>query len=153
MTRLPLGLIVAGPTASGKSALALAIANGWAARSSIPIRCRCIGSFAVTARPTVADEAVVPHRLYGVRAAAEAGSVAWWREQALAAMDEARAAGRLPILTGGSGLYFAALTDGLAEIPDPGSQARAEARRLLAEKGGRRCMPAWPMSIRRPRRG
>ena len=54
---------------------------------------------------------------------------------ALAAMDGARAAGRLPILTGGTGLYFAALTDGLAEIPDPGAEARAEARRLLAEHG------------------
>ena len=50
-------------------------------------------------------------------------------------MDEARAAGRLPILTGGSGMYFAALTDGLADIPDPGPDARAEARRLLADQG------------------
>ncbi len=50
-------------------------------------------------------------------------------------MDEAHAAGRLPILTGGSGMYFAALTDGLADIPDPGPDARAEARRLLAEQG------------------
>jgi tRNA dimethylallyltransferase len=89
----------------------------------------------LTARPTVEEEAGVPHRLYGVRPAAEAGSVAWWRGTALAAMDEARGAGRLPILTGGSGLYFAALTDGLADIPDPGPSARAEARRLLAEQG------------------
>jgi tRNA dimethylallyltransferase len=89
----------------------------------------------LTARPAPAEESLVPHRLYGVRPAAEAGSVAWWREQALAVMDEARAAGRPPILTGGSGLYFAALTDGLAEIPDPGPDARAEARRLLAERG------------------
>ena len=50
-------------------------------------------------------------------------------------MNDAHAAGRLPILTGGSGLYFAALTDGLAEIPEPGPEARTEARRLLAEQG------------------
>jgi tRNA dimethylallyltransferase len=73
--------------------------------------------------------------LYGVRPAATAGSVAWWRQAALAEMDAARAAGRLPILTGGTGMYFASLTDGLAEIPDPGPDARAEARRLLADLG------------------
>jgi tRNA dimethylallyltransferase len=77
----------------------------------------------------------VPHCLYGVRPAAEAGSVAWWRDKALAAMEDARASGRLPILTGGSGMYFAALTDGLADIPDPGAEARAEARRLIADQG------------------
>ena len=133
---MPDALIVAGPTASGKSALALAIAE------------RCNGTIinadsmqvyrelrVLTARPTADEEARVPHRLYGVRPAAAAGSVAWWRDQALAAMDAARAAGRLPILTGGSGMYFAALTDGLADIPDPGPAPRAEARRLLAEHG------------------
>ncbi len=89
----------------------------------------------LTARPTAAEEALVPHTLYGVRPAAEAGSVAWWRAEALARMDAARAEGRLPILTGGTGLYFASLTDGLSDIPDPGPEARAEARRLLAELG------------------
>jgi tRNA dimethylallyltransferase len=89
----------------------------------------------LTARPSAADEARVPHALYGVRPAAEAGSVAWWRGAALSAMDTARAAGRLPILCGGTGLYFAALTGGLADIPDPGPAARAEARALLAEIG------------------
>jgi len=89
----------------------------------------------LTARPTADEERRLPHRLYGIRAAAEAGSVAWWRQAALAAMAEARAAGRRPILTGGSGLYFSALTDGLAEVADPGPAARAEARRLLAEQG------------------
>ncbi len=89
----------------------------------------------LTARPTAGEERRLPHRLYGIRSAAEAGSVAWWRQAALVAMSEARDAGRRPILTGGSGLYFAALTDGLAEIADPGPAARAEARRLLAEQG------------------
>ena len=77
----------------------------------------------------------MPHALYGVRAAAEGGSVAWWRGAALAAIAQARAAGRVPILCGGTGMYFAALTGGLAEIPDPGPDARAEARALLAALG------------------
>jgi tRNA dimethylallyltransferase len=133
---LPHALIVAGPTASGKSALALALAerlNGTIVNSDAMQVYRELR--VLTARPTPAEEKQVPHRLYGIRAASDAGSVATWREQALAALDEARIAGRLPILTGGSGMYFAALTDGLAEIPDPGPDARVEARRLLAEQG------------------
>lgn len=133
---LPRALIVAGPTASGKSDLAITIAervNGTIVNTDSMQVYRELR--VLTARPTEADEARVPHRLYGIRPAAEAGSVAWWREEALAAMDEIRATGRLPILTGGSGMYFAALTDGLTDIPDPGPDARIEARRLLAEQG------------------
>jgi tRNA dimethylallyltransferase len=136
MDEWPLALMVAGPTASGKSALALAVAqrlNGTIINTDSMQVYRELR--VLTARPTVAEEQLVPHRLYGVRPAAEAGSVAWWRDRALAAMEEARAEGRLPILTGGSGLYYAALTGGLAEIPDPGPDARGEARRLLADRG------------------
>ncbi len=89
----------------------------------------------VTARPTPADEASAPHRLYGVRAARDPGSVAWWRGEALAAMEQAREGGLIPILCGGTGLYFASLTGGLADIPDPGEPARQEARGWLAEHG------------------
>ena len=77
----------------------------------------------------------MPHALYGVRSAAQPGNVAWWRAAALAELAKARDAGGLPILTGGSGLYLAALTAGLADIPDPGPEARAEARALLHEIG------------------
>jgi tRNA dimethylallyltransferase len=89
----------------------------------------------ITARPSVADEARAPHLLYGVRPAAEAASVAWWRDAALKAMDEVRAAGRLPIICGGTGMYCAALTQGIAAIPPIPAPAREEARRLLAEEG------------------
>ena len=129
-------LIVAGPTASGKSALALALAerlNGTIINTDAMQVYRELR--VLTARPTLEDEARVPHVLYGVRPAAEPGNAAWWREAALAAMAAAREAGRLPILTGGSGLYFASLTEGLADIPDPGSAARAEARAKLKEIG------------------
>lgn len=132
MAELRLALIVAGPTASGKSALALALAErlgGTVINADAMQVCRELR--VMTARPSPADESRVPHALYGVRPAAEPGSVGWWREAALAAMDDAK----LPILCGGSGLYLTALTEGLAEIPDPGIAARAEARSLLREIG------------------
>ena len=133
---LPHALLVAGPTASGKSALALDLAERLHGAVINADSMQVYGELRVlTARPTAQEEARVPHLLYGIRPAAQPGSAAWWRTQALAAMENARRQDRLPILTGGTGLYFAALTQGLADIPDPGPQARAEARALLAEFG------------------
>jgi tRNA dimethylallyltransferase len=136
MADLPPAIIVAGPTCSGKSALALTLAERI---GGVVINADSMQVYrelrVLTARPTPDEEASVPHRLYGVRPAAEAGSVAWWRASAVAAMNEARAAGRVPILCGGTGMYFAALTQGIADIPDPGEAARAEARALLARDG------------------
>ncbi len=132
----PEALIVAGPTASGKSSLALALAerlggtviNADAMQTYRELR-------VITARPTPEDEARAPHTLYGVRAITEPTDAAWWREAALAAMEAAREAGSLPILCGGTGLYLASLVRGIVDIPAPGEAARAEARRLLAELG------------------
>ena len=133
---LPSALIVAGPTASGKSALALTLAERLNGAIVNADAMQCYRELrTITARPTPEDETRAPHALYGVRSAAEAGSVAWWRETALVEMARARDAGRLPILTGGTGLYFTSLTEGLATIPDPGADARDEARRLLREVG------------------
>jgi tRNA dimethylallyltransferase len=133
---LPRALIVAGPTASGKSALALALAERLGGAVINADSMQVYRELRVlTARPTPAEEARAPHRLYGVRAAAEAASVAWWRGAALAEMEAARAAGRLPVLCGGTGLYFLSLTEGLAEIPPVPEAARAEARDLLARLG------------------
>ena len=129
-------LIVAGPTCSGKSALAIGLALRLGGTVINADSMQVYRELRIlTARPTEAEEAVVPHALYGVRPAAEAGSVAWWRDAALAAMGAAHAAGRLPILCGGTGLYFLALTQGIAEVPPPGDAARAEARTLLAQLG------------------
>ncbi len=89
----------------------------------------------LTARPEPADEARAPHALYGVRDAAEPGSAAWWRGAALAAMEAAAAAGRLPILVGGTGLYFAALRDGLADVPMIPAGVREAVRAQLAAEG------------------
>ncbi|HTI80849.1 MAG TPA: tRNA (adenosine(37)-N6)-dimethylallyltransferase MiaA [Acetobacteraceae bacterium] len=135
-------LIVAGPTASGKSALALTLAErvrGMTGLEPVIINADAMQCYRelriLTARPTPEDEARVPHALYGVRPATDPGNAAWWRDAALSVMAEARGAGRLPILTGGTGLYFASLTEGMAAIPDPGPKAREEARRLLKEVG------------------
>ncbi len=129
-------LIIAGPTCSGKSALALELARRL---HGVVINADSMQVYRelriLTARPTVEEEQAVPHALYGVRAAAEPGSAAWWRDEALAAMDAARAAGRVPILCGGTGLYLSALIRGIADIPDPGLEARTEARGLLEELG------------------
>jgi tRNA dimethylallyltransferase len=132
----PAAVIVAGPTASGKSALALAFAervNGTIVNADSMQVYRELRI--LTARPSPDEEARVPHAVYGIRPAAEAGNAAWWRTEALHAMNAASRAGRVPILTGGTGLYFSALTNGLSDIPDPGPEARAEARRLLVELG------------------
>lgn len=136
MTDEPWALIVAGPTASGKSALALELAQRL---GGVVINADSMQVYrelrVLTARPTLEEEATVPHVLYGVRPAAEAGSVAWWRDAALAAMQDARDAGRVPILCGGTGMYFLSLTQGLSNIPPPSAAARAEARAKLAEHG------------------
>lgn len=125
-------VIVAGPTASGKSALAMALAQRLGGTIINADSMQVYRELrVVTARPTEADEALVPHALYGIRPAADPGSVAWWRDAALAAMDRAD----LPILCGGTGMYLRSLTAGLADIPDPGEPARTEARGLLAEIG------------------
>ena len=129
-------VIVAGPTCSGKSALALKLAEAF---GGVVINADSMQVYrelrVLTARPTPDEEARCPHRLYGVRPAAEPGSVAWWRGEALRAMRAAWAAGKLPILCGGTGMYLASLTDGLTEFPEPPGEARAGARALLAEIG------------------
>ena len=125
-------LIVAGPTCSGKSALALALARLLGGTVINADSMQVYRELRVlTARPTPEDEALAPHLLYGVRAAAEPGSVGWWRAAALAEMAEAGT----PILCGGTGMYLQALTQGIAEVPDPGPEARAEARGLLEAEG------------------
>ncbi len=135
-TALPLALIIAGPTASGKSALALAVAR---AVGGVVINADAMQCYRdlriITARPHDADLAAAPHVLYGVRAANQIATAAWWRDAALAAMDAAHSAGKLPILCGGSGMYLHSLINGMAPVPDPGADARAQARAELAAIG------------------
>ena len=128
-------MIVAGPTASGKSALALMLAERLDGTVINADAMQCYRELRViTARPTPAEEARAPHALYGVLSAAEAGHVAWWREQALAAM----AGAKLPILCGGTGMYLRALTQGISALPDVSPQAREAARTMLDAIGAAR---------------
>jgi tRNA dimethylallyltransferase len=130
-------ILVGGPTASGKSGLALALAEafgGWVINADSMQVYRDLRI--VTARPGPEEEARAPHRLYGALDAAELCSAARWRDMALAEMAAARAAGAMPILVGGTGLYFRALTQGLAEVPPIPDDVRQQARALHRELGG-----------------
>jgi tRNA dimethylallyltransferase len=111
-------ILIAGPTASGKSAAALALAKRLGGTVINADSMQVYRELAVlTARPSVEDESGVPHRLYGTVPAAEAYSVGRWVEDASKAVAAAEAEGRVPILAGGTGLYFKALLEGLAPVP------------------------------------
>lgn len=129
----PLALVVAGPTASGKSALALDLAEELSGTIINADALQVYRELSIlSARPSEADMARAPHRLYGVLSASEGCSAGRWREMALEEMAAARAAGRLPILVGGTGLYLKALEEGIAAVPRVPAQVRAEAEARLA---------------------
>jgi tRNA dimethylallyltransferase len=130
-------VLIAGPTASGKSALALALAEKFGgaivnADSMQVYRDLCI----ITARPTPDEERRAPHRLYGHVDAAENYSVGRWCNESAAALAElAQPGGRPAILVGGTGLYFNALTRGLAATPPIPPEIRTAVRARLAGDG------------------
>lgn len=111
-------IVIAGPTASGKTALALDLAEEMGGTVINADSMQVYRDLRIlTDRPSEAEEARVPHRLFGVLSAAERGSVAWWRDAASAEIDAALDAGRVPVLCGGTGLYLNALIHGLAQVP------------------------------------
>jgi tRNA dimethylallyltransferase len=128
-------VLICGPTASGKSALALELAREF---GGVIINADSMQVYAelsiITNRPTPADEACAPHRLYGFRPAREPYSAALWLGDVRAALDEAKREGRLPVIVGGTGLYFKALTEGLSDIPDIPEEIRARYRLLAQEE-------------------
>ena len=111
-------VLIAGPTASGKSALAIALAHE---RGGVIINADAMQVYRemriLTARPSEQDEAQVPHRLYGHVSAGAAYSVARWLADAASEIDAVWRSGRVPVVVGGTGLYFKALEQGLADIP------------------------------------
>ena len=125
----PRAALIAGPTASGKSALALDLARRF---GGVVINADSMQVYRdlaiITARPSPEEAAAAPHRLYGTVDAAETFSVGRWIDAARAAIAEADAAGALPILVGGTGLYFKALTEGLSAIPPVPPDIRARIR-------------------------
>jgi tRNA dimethylallyltransferase len=123
-------IVITGPTASGKSALALALAR---ARQGAVINADAMQTYdafpLLTAQPTAQERAEVPHRLYGVLPLSETLSAARWRTLASAEIERSLAEDRTPILCGGSGLYLRTLMQGIAAIPDspPGLRDQANA--------------------------
>jgi tRNA dimethylallyltransferase len=135
--QLPPVIIIAGPTASGKSALALELATAYGGTIINADALQLYRDLRIlTARPDDAALARVPHRLYGMLDAAEPGSAGSWRALTLDAIAAAYTGGRLPIVVGGTGLYLRALTEGLAAIPPVPAPVRAEAAELYRELGG-----------------
>jgi tRNA dimethylallyltransferase len=129
-------LVIGGPTATGKSALAVALAerlNGEVINGDSMQVYR--GLPILTAQPDAATRARAPHRLYGELELDERCSAGRWQSMAIAAIGQARAAGRVPIVVGGTGLYLRALMGGLADIPDMPAELRAEITQQLDEMG------------------
>jgi tRNA dimethylallyltransferase len=135
VSRKPDIVLIAGPTASGKSALALELARK---RDGVIVNADSMQVYRdlriVTARPSVEEEARVPHRLYGHVDAAENFSVGRWCEEVTGVLTETAHTARPAILVGGTGLYFSALTRGIAAVPPIPANIRDAVRaRLLSE--------------------
>lgn len=128
--------LLAGPTASGKSRRALEMA---ATSGAVIINADSQQLYAdlrvLSARPSVEEEAQAEHRLYGVADAAEAWSVGRWSRAVIPVLAELAAAGRPALLVGGTGLYFTALTKGLADIPDVPVEVRDAAGATFDDGG------------------
>jgi tRNA dimethylallyltransferase len=117
-------VLIAGPTASGKSALALEIAQ---AQGGVIVNADASQVYdcwrVITARPSAAEEAAAPHLLYGHVTATQPYSTGHWLREVIALLAD----GARPIITGGTGLYFKALTEGLADIPATPAAVRQQA--------------------------
>jgi len=129
-------ILIAGPTASGKSALALRLADKL---GGVIVNADSMQVYrdlrVITARPTPGEEARAPHRLYGEVDAAENYSTGQWLRDVAYVLDEVKAQGRVPILVGGTGLYFKALSAGLAAVPPIPADIRAQVRARLQSEG------------------
>ena len=125
-----LPVLIAGPTASGKSALALEVAD---AQGGVIVNADASQVYdcwrVITARPSEAEEARAPHQLYGHVSATSPYSTGHWLREVVALLKT----GIRPILVGGTGLYFEALTNGLAEIPATPAHIRSQADKLPPE--------------------
>ncbi|HET7850205.1 MAG TPA: tRNA (adenosine(37)-N6)-dimethylallyltransferase MiaA [Pseudolabrys sp.] len=136
MQRAIEAVLIAGPTASGKSALALQLAE---TLGGTVINADSMQVYrdlhVITARPSADDERRLPHRLYGHVDAAVNYSTGQWLRDVAAALDQAQAKGRIPILVGGTGLYFKALTAGLAAVPPIPADIRADVRGRFQREG------------------
>ena len=132
-------ILIAGPTASGKSALSIELAKR---KNGVIINADSMQVYSdlrvITARPSVEEEAIVPHKMYGMIDGARAFSAMEWARMAMVEVHAAWDNGLVPILVGGTGMYFRTLLDGMAHIPDvePAirDKVRSEAEELGCEK-------------------
>lgn len=136
MPELKQAVLIAGPTASGKSALALDLAErlGGTIVNADSMQVYD-GLRVITARPTPEEEARAPHVLYGHADPAEAYSTGRWLREAEEAIAGIKAEGRVPIVVGGTGLYFKVLTEGLAAVPAIPVEIRENVRERLQRDG------------------
>ncbi len=135
MNKAPI-ILIAGPTASGKSALALALAEKFGATIVNADSMQVYRDLRIiSARPTPEEEKRAPHVLYGHVDAAENFSVGRWSTEAAAVLTTAKGEGRTAIVVGGTGLYFNALTRGLAAVPPIPADIRATVRARLKNEG------------------
>ncbi|WP_132532368.1 tRNA (adenosine(37)-N6)-dimethylallyltransferase MiaA [Rhizobium sp. PP-F2F-G48] len=128
-------ILITGPTASGKSALAVQLAQ---AHGGVVVNADSMQVYdtlrVLTARPAEADMDGVPHRLYGHVPAGRSYSTGEWLRDVTALLEDLRAEGQVPVIVGGTGLYFKALTGGLSDMPAVPDAIRSSLRaRLLAE--------------------
>lgn len=135
-TGLPKAIFLMGPTASGKTALAIAL------RQKLPVELISVDSALIyrgmdigTAKPSAEEQAAAPHRLLNLRDPAESYSAADFRHDALAAMAEIVNNGRIPLLVGGTMLYFKALLEGLSPLPPADPAVRQRIERQAQEQG------------------
>ncbi|OVZ94412.1 tRNA (adenosine(37)-N6)-dimethylallyltransferase MiaA [Yersinia alsatica] len=132
----PPAIFIMGPTASGKTALSIAL------RQRLPVELISVDSALIyrgmdigTAKPSAEELALAPHRLIDIRDPAQSYSAADFRKDALKEMAEITAAGRIPLLVGGTMLYFKALLDGLSPLPSADPQVRERIEQQAAELG------------------
>ncbi len=128
-TRRPSAILIAGPTASGKSALAIKLAQRLGGTVVNADSMQVYSDLrTLSARPTTDEEAAAPHLLFGHVDGAMNYSVGRWLTDAAAMLEQLRGEGRVPIFTGGTGMYFKGLLRGLSEIPPVPDEVRAKVR-------------------------
>lgn len=129
-------ILITGPTASGKSALAVRLAQ---TRNGVVINTDSMQVYdtlrMLTARPSDEEMEGIPHHLYGHVAATTAYSTGEWLRDVIALLPEIRARGQMPVFVGGTGLYFKALTGGLSDMPEIPQDIRCEVRLRLKQEG------------------
>lgn len=158
MSPFPSVALIAGPTASGKSALAMALGRALrdAGRRALIVNADASGVYRdipiLSAQPDPADRKEIPHALVGHIDASENCNAARWIAEASAAIDAATASGAIPIIVGGTGLYIKTLLEGIAPIPDIPPPIRAEARALSAAIAHLRLQELDPVAAAKLRR-